>query len=44
VGHRQRTQRQGDIIVFTLAVPSLLPILRELVGFILRGLCQNADL
>jgi hypothetical protein len=37
VSHSQRTQRQGDIIVFTLAVPSLLLTLKEFIGFILEG-------
>jgi len=34
---RQRTQRQGDMIVFALAVLSLFPILREAAGFIVGG-------
>jgi hypothetical protein len=38
VGYRQRMQRQGDIIVSTLAMPSQLCILREFVGFVLGGL------
>ena len=42
--YRQRAQRQGDIIVFTLAVPSPPLILREFAGFILGGRCQNTDL
>jgi len=44
VRYRQRAQRQGDIIVFTLAVPSPPLILREFAGFILGGRCQNTDL
>ena len=38
MGYRQRMQRQGDIIVSTLAMPSQLCILREFVGFVLGGL------
>ena len=30
-------RRQGDTIVFTLAVLSLLPILREFAGFMAGG-------
>jgi hypothetical protein len=37
VGRRQRTQHQGDIIVFTLAVPSPPLILREFASFIFWG-------
>jgi hypothetical protein len=37
VRYRQRAQRQGDIIVFTLAVPSPPLILREFASFIFWG-------